>query len=218
MKSDADVKSDVEDELTWDPDLDATDVVVTVKDGVVTLTGFVHSLNEKWQAESAAKRVSGVRGVANDLEVNLLGIGRRPDPEIVRNAVDALFYELPDHAGDIKVVVRDGCARLEGEVGSYQSRRQAERTVRRVRGVRALANTIKVTPAAATPEDVQRTVAEALRRNALLHGAGIDVEVIGHEVILRGTVRSWAERKEAEEAAWRAPGVINVDDRITISS
>ena len=215
MKSDADVRTDVENELRWDPNLDATDVVVAVRDGVVTLTGFVRSFNEKWEAESAAKRVAGVRGVANDLEVRLPAISQRPDPEIARDAVNALLHELPDHADDIKVVVKDAVVRLEGEVGSHQERRHAARAVRRVRGVKGVVNTITVS-SPVMPADSDQKIAEALKRSALLDAAEITVKANGNEVVLKGTVRSWAERREADEAAWRAPGVTKVDNRITV--
>jgi osmotically-inducible protein OsmY len=217
MKSDEDARKDVESELRWDPDVDATDVVVTVRDGVVTLAGFVCSFSEKWEAESAAKRVAGVRGVTNGLETRLPAIGERPDPEIARDAVNALLHELPDFAEDIQVVVSDGLLTLEGEVGSRQNRQDAAQAVRRVRGVKGVLNTIKARSIVA-PEDIHLKIAEALKRSALLNSANIAVEANGNEVVLKGTVRSWAQRKEADEAAWRAPGVTKVDNRITVES
>jgi osmotically-inducible protein OsmY len=216
MKSDEDVRDDVESELRWEPGLDATDIVVAVRDGAVTLTGFVRSFNEKWEAEDVAKRVSGVLGVANDLDVRLPSISQRPDPDIARDAVTALLYELPD-LGNIKVVVKEGLVRLEGDVESQQQRRNVAHAVRRVRGIKGLVNTIKVR-SPVSPEDIHRKIAEALKRNALLAAANIVVEANGDEVVLKGTVRSWAERKEADEAAWRAPGVLKVDNRIAIAS
>ena len=217
MKSDEDVRDDVESELRWDPGLDATDIVVAVRDGAVTLTGFVKSFNEKWEAEDVAKRVAGVLGVANDLDVRLPSISQRPDPDIARDAVTTLLYELPDLIDDIKVVVKEGLVRLEGDVESHQQRRHVARAVRRVRGIKGVINTIKVSSPVA-PVDIHQRIAEALKRNALLEAANIVVEANGNEVVLKGTVRSWAERKEADEAAWRAPGVLKVDNRITIAS
>ncbi|ACP21539.1 putative osmotically inducible protein Y domain protein (plasmid) [Sinorhizobium fredii NGR234] len=216
MKSDEDIRTDVESELQWDPALDANDIVPTVKDGAVTLTGFVKSFNEKWEAEDVAKRVAGVLGVANDLDVRLPSIGQRPDPDIARDAVTTLLYELPDLV-DIRVVVKDGLVRLEGEVETHRQSRHVTRAVRRVRGIKGVINTIKVR-SPVSPEDIHQTIAEALKRNALLEAANIVVEANGDEVVLKGTVRSWAERKEADEAAWRAPGVLKVDNRITIAS
>lgn len=216
MRTDEDVRDDVESELRWDPGLDATDIVVAVRDGAVTLTGFVRSFNDKWEAEDVAKRVSGVLGVANDLDVRLPSISQRPDPDIARDAVTALLYELPD-LGNIKVVVKEGLVRLEGDVESHQQRRNVARAVRRVRGIKGIVNTIKVR-SPVSPEDIHRKIAEALKRNALLEAANIVVEANGDEVVLKGTARSWAERKEADEAAWRAPGVLKVDNRIAIAS
>lgn len=216
MRTDEDVRDDVESELRWDPGLDATDIVVAVRNGAVTLTGFVRSFNEKWEAEDVAKRVSGVLGVANDLDVRLPSISQRPDPDIARDAVTALLYELPD-LGNIKVVVKEGLVRLEGDVESQQQRRNVAHAVRRVRGIKGLVNTIKVR-SPVSPEDIHRKIAEALKRNALLAAANIVVEANGDEVVLKGMVRSWAERKEADEAAWRAPGVLKVDNRIAIAS
>ncbi|UVK41006.1 BON domain-containing protein [Mesorhizobium sp. AR10] len=217
MKSDEDVRKDVESELRWDPDVDATDVVVTVREGVVALAGIVRSFSERWEAESAAKRVAGVRGVANHLETRLPAISQRSDPEIARDAVNALLHELPDFAEDIQVVVSDGLLTLEGEVGSRQNRQDAAQAVRRVRGVKGVLNTIKARSMVA-PEDIHLKIAEALKRSALLNSANIAVEANGNEVVLKGTVRSWAERKEADEAAWRTPGVTKVDNRITVES
>ena len=216
MRSDEDVREDVESELRWDPGLDATDIVVAVREGAVTLTGFVRSFNEKWEAEDVAKRVSGVLGVANDLDVRLPSISQRPDPDIARDAVTALLYELPD-LGNIKVVVKEGLVRLEGDVESQQQRRNVARAVRRVRGIKGIVNTIKVR-SPVSPEDIHRKSAEALKRTSLVEAANIVVEANGDEVVLKGTVRSWAERKEADEAAWRAPGVLKVDNRIAIAS
>lgn len=133
MKSDADVRKDVESELRWDPAVDATDIVVTVRDGVVTLTGFVRTFSEMWEAERAVKRVSGVRGVANDLKTRLPAISQRPEPEIARDVVNALLHELPHDVNDIKVVANEGLIRLEGEVGSHQNRQDAARAAGRVR-------------------------------------------------------------------------------------
>lgn len=217
MKSDADVKTDVENELQWEPDLGSAGVAVSVKDGVVTLTGFVDSFNEKWEVEQAVKRVAGVLGVANDLEVSLPAVSQRSDPEIATDAVNALLYELADHADNIRVVVKDGLARLEGEVESHLDRKRAARAVRRVRGVKGVINTIKASSRTA-PQEIKRKIAEALKRSAQLDAANIAVEANGNEVVLKGTVRSWAECKEAEEAAWRVPGIAKVDNRITIVS
>jgi osmotically-inducible protein OsmY len=216
MRSDSDIRRDVEDELRWDPDLDPTDIAVSVNSGVVTLAGFVHSYTQKYQAETAAKRVAGAVGVVNDLEVRLPGIDERPDPEIARDAIARIKSELPFSWEKIRVVVKNGWLTLEGEVEWNYQRQRAEEAVRRVRGLKGVTNSIEVKPRVA-PMEIRRKIEEALRRAAELDASRITVETTGNEVILRGTVRSWAERQEAERAAWAAPGVAKVDNRIIVS-
>jgi osmotically-inducible protein OsmY len=216
MRSDGDIRRDVEDELRWDPDLDATDIAVSVTNGVVTLTGFVRSYMEKYEAEVDAKRVAGVLAVVNDLEVRLPNIDERPDPEIARDAVSRIKSELPYAWEKIRVMVRSGWVTLEGEVEWNYQRERAETAVRGVRGLKGITNSIEVKPRVA-PTEIRRKIEEALRRAAEIDAGRITVEANGSEVILRGTVRSWAEREEAERAAWWAPGVTKVDNRIIVS-
>jgi osmotically-inducible protein OsmY len=216
MRSDSDIKRDVEEELQWDPDLDATDIAVSVKNGVVTLTGFVRSFTDKYEAEAAAKRVAGVVAVANDLEVRLPSIDERPDPEIARDVVAAIKARLPISSENIKVIVKNGWITLEGEVEWHYQRQTAEDAARRVRGVKGVTNAVQLKPRAA-PSEIKRKIQEAFRRNAEIDANRITVETNGSEVILKGTVRSWIEREEAERAAWSAPGVTKVDDQIVVN-
>jgi osmotically-inducible protein OsmY len=216
MTSDSDIKRDVEDELRWDPDIDATDIAVTVKNGVVSLTGFARSFSQKFEAERAAKRVAGVVGLANDIEVRLPAVDERPDPEIARDAVAALKNQLPLSGQNITATVKNGWVTLEGEVEWNYQRERAESAVRWMKGVHGVTNLIQVKPRVA-PADVKRKIEEAFRRSAEVDAKRVAVEVHDGEVVLKGTVRSWAERQEAERAAWAAPGVKKVDDRITIS-
>jgi osmotically-inducible protein OsmY len=217
MRSDFDIKRDVDDELRSDPDIDATDIAITVKDGVVTLTGFVRSFRQKRQAEEDVKRVAGVSGVANNIEVRLPIIQRRPDPEIARDAVEAIKRDLPFSWEKIKVIVQDGWITLEGDVEWQYQREWAERAVAHVRGVKGVIDDIELRPRVA-PVEIRRKIEEALRRAAEIDASRITVEANGSEVILRGTVRSWAERTDAERTAWRAPGVSQVDNRIRVET
>jgi osmotically-inducible protein OsmY len=216
MRLDSDIKRDVEDELRFDPDIDATDIAVAVSKGVVTLSGFVRSYSQKTEAERDAKRIAGVVGVANDIEVRLPVIDERPDPEIARDAVSALKTELPYSSENIKVVVKNGWLTLEGNVEWNYSRERAETAVKRARGVKGVTNSIVVKPKVAAYE-IRRKIEDAFRRSAEIDASRVTVEANGSEVVLRGTVRAWAERQEAERAAWAAPGVTKVDNRITIS-
>ncbi|MDB5610085.1 MAG: Osmotically-inducible protein OsmY, contains domain [Bradyrhizobium sp.] len=216
MKSDSEIERDVREELEWDPDLDAEDIAVSVKNGVVTLAGFTRSYTDRLEAEIAAKRVAGVHAVANDIEVRLPEIDQRPDPDIARDAVAALKAELPISHDRIKVIVKDGWVTLEGAVEWQYQKNTADSAVRKVKGVKGVTNVITMKPKV-QPSELQRKIMAAFKRNAEVDANRVTVEANGSEVILKGTVRSWIEREEAERVAWSAPGVTKVEDRIVVS-
>ncbi len=215
MISDAEIKKNVEAELQWDPDIKTTDVAISVKSGVVALSGFVTNYTQKFQAEADVKRVVGVTGVANDIEVRLPNIDKRPDPELARDAVTALQVQLPTSYGNLKVIVRDGWVTLEGATEWNYQKERAENAIRHLLGVNGVINSIIVKPKV-SPIEVKRKIEEAFKRSAEIDANRITVEAYDGEVILKGTVHTWFERKEAERAAWSAPGVTKVQDKISI--
>lgn len=214
MVNDSTVKHKVEHELAWDPALDASAVQVAVNEGVVTLTGSVRVYREKVQAERAAKRIRGVRGLANDLAVQL-GSDARSDTEIAHEALTALRMALPVSSDALRVIVDGGHLRLEGQVKWHFLRYRAETLVHHLRGVRSVENDITVAPSA-HDADVHGAIQAAFWRNAQIEAERISVHAVGGSVVLRGTVKTWAERDEAERAAWMAPGVTSVRNDIAV--
>jgi osmotically-inducible protein OsmY len=214
MKTDSELKRDVEREFEWDPSIDAREIAVAVKNGVVTLTGVVRKYSDKWAAERIAKRVSGVTAIANDIEVKLSS--ERTDADIAEAARVALKSDSRLPYDRIKVIVDHGWITLEGSVDAYYQKTAAESDVRYLAGVRGVTNNITVVPHV-SPSEIKSKIEEALKRSALLDAMKISVEAVGGKVVLTGTVRSWAEREEAELAAWRAAGVTEVQNRIVVS-
>jgi osmotically-inducible protein OsmY len=200
-------------QLEWDPDVDASAIGVAAKEGVVTLTGFIDSYGGKLAAERAAKRVRGVRAVANDIAVRLRLA--RTDDEIARDAARALeirFNVVPN----VQLVVHSGRVTLTGTVEWLHQKIQAEKAVRHVRGVLAVLNHVNVSPRSGA-RDVHHRIVQALHRNADLDARHISVSIHEGVVTLRGTVMSWLERDAAERAAASAPGITRVDNQIVVT-
>jgi osmotically-inducible protein OsmY len=211
---DQDLRDEVLDQLDLDPSVTSEHIAVTAEGGVVTLTGTVPNFFEKWAAESAAKRVKGVKAVVEGLEVDLASEHKRGDADIARAVVDALSWDvtLP---GTIQATVRDGHVTLEGTVPWYYQRYNAETAVRRIKGVRSLLDQIVIKPPIGAT-DVLAKIESMFERDALLDAAGVDVEADGSKILLTGNVRNWFERAEAGRAAWSVPGVSAVDNRLLV--
>jgi len=215
-KTDEEIQKDVLAELKWDARVAPNEIGITVKNGVVTLTGHVDSFYKKWAAEQAAHRVRGVMAVASDLELRLPSTSERTDDEIAAAAVQAIESDALLAGNKLQVTVSQGWITVSGEVEWNFQKEDAERRLHRLWGVKGVTNliTVKVRP---TPAELKDKIEKALVRSAQLDAKQIQVDVQGSKAILKGTVRSWAEREEAERTAWAAPGITQVEDQLQVS-
>jgi osmotically-inducible protein OsmY len=215
MKTDRQLQHEVLAELEWDPSIDASKIGITATDDVVTLTGTVATFREKCQAETIAKRVYGVRAVANDIQVSIPGSHHRTDADIAATALTALEWDPQIDEKKIKVTVRDGWVTLDGTCDwKYQSD-AAESHLRTLAGVRGVTNKIAIV-SSGRAADVKQRIEDAFRRSANIEARRLLIDSTDGRVVLRGHVRSWTERNQAQAAAWSAPGVLEVDNQLAV--
>jgi osmotically-inducible protein OsmY len=213
MKSDSELLTDVQAELEWDPSFDSRGMVAAVKNGAVTLAGFARSYSDKWTAEHTVKKVAGVRAVANEIVVKLDG-DERSDKDIASAALNALEsnVSVPE---TVKITVSDGWITLEGSVEFWFEKNAAEQAVRNLWGIKGVRNSLDMRPPI-TATDVKSEIQNAFQRHAALDANKISVKVTDSTVTLTGVVDSWAERSDAETAAWAARGVTRVNNQLAV--
>jgi len=217
MRTDQEIQQDVMAEIKWEPLLNSAEIGVAVKSGVVTLSGMVDTYTKKLLAEKAVKRVAGVKAVAQDLEVTIARSGQKNDTEIAEAALTALKWHSSILEQNIKLKVDNGWVTLEGEVEWEFLKESATDAVENIAGVRGVTNIIKIKPMV-DPVDIKKKIRNAFHRSASVDSENITIETVDNKVILKGKVRSWAEKKEAERAAWLAPGVNAIDNRLVIDT
>jgi osmotically-inducible protein OsmY len=215
MKNDMQIQKDVMAQLNWEPVLDAAQIGVSVKEGIVTLTGIVDSYTKKITAERAAKKVAGVKGVAEEIQVGPSSIYNRTDSEIAEAVLNALRWHTAVMEDKVKIKVEKGVVTLEGEVEWEYQRSAAKLAIENLTGIRMVYNLISVKPRIVA-SDLKSRIKEALQRDAMVDASHIQVEIAGSKVILSGTVHSVIEKEDAESAAWMAPGVSSVENRIMV--
>lgn len=212
-RTDAELRTDVEDELEWEPSVPASEIGVAIRDAVATISGQVESFWEKWNAERAAERVVGVRAVANEIKVS--PTDERTDTDIAQHVANVLDWSSPIPNGQVRAEVQQGWVTLHGQVDWEYQRRAAERLVRHVRGVRGITNTITIKPRV-NQADVRTRIQDSFRRSSAIDANRITIDTSGHEVTLRGRVRSWNENYAAQNAAFAAPGVLVVHNNLAV--
>ena len=215
MKSDAELQKDVLAELEYDPGVNINDIGVSVREGIVTLNGAVSNYAEKLAAAHAAKRVAGVRGLAEDIVVKVPALSRRTDSDIAAAAVHAVEWIGTVPADAVKVTIRNGWLSLEGTVQGWRQKSAAQEAVHNLAGVKGVTNLIEIKPQGASA-NISGAIKAAFERHALLDARKIQVETNGGSVVLRGVARSFYKREEAERIAWTAPGVTHVENRIVL--
>ncbi len=215
MRTDAQIQKDVMDEIKWEPFLHASEIGVAVKNGIVTLSGQVDSYSKKLSAEKATKKVLGVKAIAEDIQIGVSPAYKKTDTEIAEAVLNALKWHTAVQEEKIKIKVEDGNVRLDGEVEWEYQRTNAKTAIENLSGVRSVINFITVKPRA-TATDVRQKIASAFHRSATIDAEKITTEVVGSKVILRGKVRSIAEKEDAEIAAWNAPGVTILENKLTV--
>ena len=217
MKTDSEIKNDVLSELLWDPLVSETKVGVTVNEGVVTLTGHLDTYAEKVAAKRSAERVSGVKAIAVEIDVIQAGIHQRSDTEIALAVEHALSWNTSVPQDRVKVAVEKGWVTLTGDLDWNFQRRAVERMVRPLKGVVGITDNIQL-KTLPIPLKLQERIQDALTRQAMREARRIEVSVEGSEVTLRGHVHSWAEKNAAEGATWSAPGVVRVNNQLTVEA
>ena len=215
MKNDLEIQQDVINHLKWQPSINSSNIGVAVKNGVVTLSGQVDTYYQKLAAENAAKKVTGVRAIAEDLQVGMSPAFHKTDAEIAESVLNALKWHSAVPENKIKVKVDDGFVTLEGQVEWEFQSSSAKSAVSNLLGVKNVINNIVIEPKL-TATDVRSNICEALHRTATVDAGKITVSINGTKVILHGTVRSFAEKEDIEEAAWCSPGVTAIESHLTV--
>jgi osmotically-inducible protein OsmY len=215
MKTDFNIRTDVENELRWNPSVDEKDILVKVDNGIVTLQGSVPHFSHRWSAEQIVKRVAGVRAIANDIEVKIPKPGERSDSDIASAAANALKWHFALESSNVTVVVSHGMINLSGQVSYGYQKTVAEGAVRYLMGVKGVLNDILVRPQVKAT-DVKEKIQSAFQRQASLDTKDIKINVDDTAVILQGTVHSWREKDDASLAAWAAPGVTKVENKLQV--